>query len=352
MLMSSNREKRVTYRSSRTQHWNRRCIVVARVVLAAALAIPAEHAAAGAGDWKPDAPVELIATNAPGGGSDRILRLMQKIMPTQPGVTVPLNVVNKPGGGSAIAYTYLNQHPGNPHYFVLGSKSLITNHIVGRGPSYTTMTPVAHLFNEYIAVTVRPDSPIKTGKDLVERVKKDPQSVSFGIATSMGAPNHQGAAVALSKAGADIKKLKAVIFPSGGAATTALFGGHVDVVPISVAFATSLLRNNQVRIIAIAAPQRLPGDLAQVPTWREQGQDAVVSQWRGFVGPKDMTAPQIAYWEQTFRRFLDSPEWKKELEKNFWQADFRDSPGFRKVLDQDHVELSKFLDELGLMKKK
>ena len=338
----------MTYRLSRAA-WNRSYMVFARLALASALAFAAVHPAAA--QWKPEGAVELIATNAPGGGSDRILRLMQKIMQDQ-GSPVPINVVNKPGGGSAIAYTYVNQHPGDARYFVLASKSLLTNNIVGRGPSYTTMTPVAHLFNEYIAVTVTPDSPIKTGKDMIDRLKKDPQAVSFGIATSLGAPNHSGVAVAASKAGIDIKKLRAVIFASGGAATTALFGGHIDVVPISVAFATSLLRNGQVRIIAIAAPQRLPGDLAAVPTWREQGYDSVVSQWRGFVGPKDMTAAQIAYWEQAFHRFLESPEWKKELDTNFWQADFRNAAGFRKVLDEDNVELSKFLNELGLVKKK
>ena len=318
------------------------------LALALVLADPVPQAVA---QWKPEGPIELIATNAPGGGSDRILRLMQKVMQQQ-GSSLTINVVNKPGGGSAIAYNYLNQHPGDARYFVMASKSLLTNQIVGSGPSYTTMTPVAHLFVEYIAVTVVPNSPIKTGAELVERLKKDPQAVSFGIATSFGAPNHQGVAVALSKAGVDIKKLRAVIFPSGGAATTALFGGHVDVVPISVAFATNLVRNGQVRIIALAAPQRLPGDLASVPTWREQGYDAVVPQWRGFIGPRSMTPPQITYWEDAFRRFVESPEWKKELDTNFWVADYRNSPGFRKILDEDNVELTKFLDELGLVKKK
>jgi len=340
----------MTYLSSCAAAWNRSCIVFALFALTPSLATTAAHAAAA--EWKPENAVELIATNAPGGGSDRILRLMQKVIQDQPGMTVPVNVVNKPGGGSSIAYNYLNQRPGNGHYLVLASKSLLTNNIVGRGPSYTTLTSVAHLFNEYIAVTVTPDSPIRTGKDLVERLKKDPQAVSFGIATSLGAPNHQGVAVALNRGGIDVKKLRAVIFASGGAATTALFGGHIDVVPISVAFATSLLRNGQVRILAIAAPQRLPGDLAGVPTWREQGYDAVVSQWRGFVGPKDMTASQLAYWEQAFRRLQDSPEWKKELDTNFWQADFRDSAGFRKVLDEDNAELTRFLDDIGLVKKK
>jgi putative tricarboxylic transport membrane protein len=325
-------------------------MVVAWVSLAVPLAAVTVKAQAQA-QWKPEGPVEFIATNAPGGGSDRILRLMQKVMQQQ-GTSLTINIVNKPGGGSAIAYNYLNQHPGDGRFFVMASKSLLTNNIVGSGPSYTTMTPVAHLFNEYIAVTVLPNSPIKTGAELVERLKKDPQAVSFGIATSLGGPNHQGVAVALSKAGIDVRKLRAAIFPSGGAASTALFGGHVDVVPISIAFATNLLRNGQVRIIAIAAPQRHSGDLASVPTWREQGYDAVVPQWRGFIGPRGMTAPQIAYWEDAFKRFIETPEWKKELETNFWVADYRNSPGFRKILDEDNVELTKFLDDLGLVKKK
>jgi tripartite-type tricarboxylate transporter receptor subunit TctC len=61
-----------------------------------------------------------------------------------------------------------------------------------------------------------------------------------------------------------------------------------------------LMRNGQVRIIAIAAPQRLPGDLVDVPTWREQGYDAVVPQWRGFIGPRGLTAPVFARcWTRT-----------------------------------------------------
>lgn len=338
----------MTDRSSRVAAGQRSLIVFSLLALSTSVASSAVNAAVS--EWKPENPIELIAPNAPGGGSDRILRLMQKVMQDQPGMT--MNVVNKPGGGSSIAYNYLNQHPGNGHYLVLASKALLTNNIVGRGPSYTTLTPVAYLFNEYIAVTVTPDSSLKTGRDLVARLKNDPQAVSFGIATSLGAPNHQGVAAALGKGGVDVRKLRAVIFSSGGAATTAMFGGHIDVVPLSVAFAASLMRNGQVRIIAIAAPQRLPGELAGVPTWREQGYDAVVSQWRGFVGPRDMTAPQIAYWERAFQRLQESPEWKKELDTNFWQSDFRNSAGFRKILEEDNAELTAFLDHIGLVKKK
>ncbi len=121
-----------------------------------------------------------------------------------------------------------------------------------------------------------------------------------------------------------------VIFPSGGAASTAMLGGHVDVVPITAAFAASMLRNGQVRLLAVAAPTRLPGVLADVPTWREQGYDAVVSNWRIFIGPKGMTAAQITYWEEALRRMADSEEWKKELEASFWTSEYKGSIETRK----------------------
>ena len=330
----------------RRMRWSWRATLAACIGWGVPAVICAGSAAAQ--EWKPDKPVELIATNAPGGGSDRILRIMIKILQERRYVPTPVSVVNKPGGGSSIAYNYVNQHPGNGHFLVMSSRSLLTNNISGHGPSYTELTPVVRLFDEYISVTVKPVSPIRSGKDLISFMKKDPTALSFGIATSLGAPNHAGAAAALKAAGIDIKKMKNVIFPSGGAASTALLGGHVDVVPISVGFGAQLLRNQQVRIIAVTAPRRLPGILQDVPTWKEQGYDAVVEQWRVFIGPKGMTAGQVAYWENVMRRMMDAEDWKSELEANFWAANFQSGAETRKFLAKDNEDAKAFLTELGL----
>jgi putative tricarboxylic transport membrane protein len=321
-----------------------------KTVLASAVALAATMGTSGAGaqEWKPTKPVEIVATNAPGGGSDRIGRMMIKIMQEKKLVAAQLNLVNKPGGGSSVAYNYINQFPGNGHFMVMGSRSFLTNHIAGHGPNPNDFTPVVYLFDEYIGVTVKPVSPIKTGKDLLNFMKRDPTAISFGIATSLGAPNHSGVAAPFKAAGIDIKKMKNVIFPSGGAASTAMMGGHVDVVPISVGFASSLLRNGQARLLAVSSPQRLGGILKDVPTWKEQGADAVVSQWRVLIGPKGMTPEQIAFWENTMRRMMEAEEWKAEMEQNFWQANFQGSAATRKFLAKDNEDAKAFLTELGL----
>ncbi|MGQ0752530.1 MAG: tripartite tricarboxylate transporter substrate binding protein [Betaproteobacteria bacterium] len=305
---------------------------------------------AGAQAWKPDKPVEIIAVNAPGGGSDRIARIMAKVLQESRMIGTPVNVVNKPGGGGSVAYAYLNQHPGDGHYVVLASKAIITNNLVGRGPSYTEFTPVANLFSEWISVTVKPESPLRSGRDLVENLKKDPAALSFGIATSLGNLNHQGAAAALKAAGIDVKKMRTVIFQSGGAATTAMLGGHIDVVPITAAFAASMVRSGQVRLIAVSSPQRLTGVLADVPTWRELGYNVVVSNWRSVIGPKGMTEAQVAYWERALRRMAESEEWKKELDLNFWTREFTGSAETHRRLERDNAQERAFLIELGLAK--
>lgn len=301
-----------------------------------------------AAEWKPEKPIEIVALNAPGGGSDRIARILVKVLTERRLVPVPVNVANRPGGGGAIGYNYVNQRSGDGHVLALGGRAILTGYVVGHGPSYTELTPVVLLFDEYISVTVKPISPIKSGKQLVEFMKRDPTAIAFGIATSLGNPNHQGVAAAFKAEGLDIKKMKNVIFASGGAATTAMLGGHVDVVPISVAFGASLLRNGQVRVIAVTSPKRLTGVLADVPTWREQGYDAVVSTWRALIGPKGMTEGQVAYWESVIRRVLETDEWKHELELNYWNSAYMGSAELRKHMARDNEGVKAFLAELGL----
>lgn len=314
------------------------------------LSLVACPALAAIGDWKPDRPVELIVNTGPGVSPDRTARLVQKIFQERRYVEVPLTVSNRVGGGGAVAYSYLNQRPGDGHFIAIASKALLTNHIMGRGPSYTEFTPLAHLFAEYTVIAVKADSPIRSGRDLVERLRKDPGAYSFGIATSLGNVNHQSVAGALKEAGVDLKKTRNVVFQSGALAQTAMLGGHVDVVPLGPGTAAGPLQNGQIRLIAVAAPKRGPGTLADVPTWTEQGYNVVVSNWRSIIGPKGLAPAQVSYWERAIQRAVETDEWKKDLETNYHSGEFLGSADTRRLMDADHAKTKAFLTELELVK--
>lgn len=321
-----------------------------QLAYSAALMFCISMAPAQAADWKPDHPVELVVQSAPGGGTDVTARLIQKIWQTQKMVEVPVNVVNKPGGGGNVALAYLNQHGGDGHFMQVASAAVLTSHITGNGSlNYTDFTPLAQLNSEYLAFAVKADSPIKTGKDLVARLGKDPSSLSIAIGTARGGVNHVAAAKVAKAGGADPRKLKVVVFKSSSQSVTALMGGHVDLV-VSSASVVAPFAPDKIRLIAISAPQRLQGDLANVPTWKEQGVDLVLDNFRMVLGAPKMSAEQIAYWDGVFAKLLKSDEWKKELESNMWEGNNMRSSEVRRYLDEQYKELKGVLTEIGMAK--
>ncbi len=325
-----------------------RVTFISATALAVILLIAANWGFAATPAWKPDKVVEIIVNTAPGNSPDKTARSIQKIVQDRKLAETPVTVGNRVGGGGAVAYTYLNQRPADGHTIAIASKALLTNHIMGRGPNPADFTPLAHLFGEYVAIAVKADSPIRNARDLVQALRKDPGAVSFGIATSLGNINHQSVASVLKEAGIDIRKTRNVVFQSAVLARTAMLGGHVDVVPMSLGTAAGPLQNGQLRLIAVAAPKRVPGVFANEPTWREQGYDVVMSNWRSVIGPKGMGEAQVAYWERTLARVIETDDWKKDLEANFWDAEFLGSADTRKLMDSDYAKIRAFLMELEL----
>ncbi len=130
-----------------------------------------------------------------------------------------------------------------------------------------------------------------------------------------------------------------------------MLGGHIDVVPVSVGLWVSHLSTGAVRVIAISAPERLPGIFANTPTWREQGANALVFNWRAMFGPRGAAPAHVAYWENIFQRFVDTPEWTAEMVTRNGIAKFMGAAAMRKYMEEDYAEVKVFLVELDLAKK-
>ena len=319
------------------------------VVLSCAGAFAA--AAHAQNEWRPNRNVDIVVASAAAGSSDRTARVLQKLLQTNSGFP-SLSVTNRPGGGGTVAWTFLTQHPADAHYIATFSPTILTNQIIGTSKlGYQDLTPLAILLREYIVFAVHPDSPLKTAKDLVARLRKDVSSVSFAFATAAGNHNHVLIGMIVKAAGGDPRRAKVVIQPSGGQATTAMLGGHIDVLVAAPANVIPHLQTGRARAIGISAAQRQGGALAAVPTFREQGIDAAFFNWRGFIAPRGLTPAQLGFWDQAFAKAIAADEWKKDLQANAWAEDFMPSAETRRHVDAEYEVMRAILTELGVVTK-
>ncbi len=300
-----------------------------------------------AGTWTPERAIEIVAGSAAGGAQDRTARAMQQIWKDRGIIKIVTSVVNKPGGGGAVSHAYLKQRVGDAHYIVVSSPSLLISHIMGTSTlNYTDLTPLALLFSEYIVIAVREDSPIKNGADLVRRLKINPASVSAAVATARGGMQHVTVGLIAKAAGADVRKMRVVVFNSGGESITAVMGGHIDIVATAAANAAPQILNGKLRVIGVAAPKRLGGVYANVPTWREQGYDVVASNWRSVFGPQGLTAAQVAYWDSALSSLVQTPEWNDDIKQNDWVNNYLGSAASRGFFDAQYESLRAVLSDL------
>ncbi len=314
------------------------CVTVA---LAAANAI-AQSA------WRPEQAVEIVTPSAAGGSNDKVARVVQKSIQDGRLVPVPVTVVNRPGGNQTLSRLYVSQHPGDAHYFDIATPSLTGNYVMGVSPlKHTDFTPIALLTHEYTTLTVKADSPIRNVADLIERLKKDPESVSIGV-SNLGGTSHLTVAVAAKSAGIDPKRLKFVVFKSASEAITAVIGGHLTMVSGSMPSVNAVVQSGSARVLAITAPRRMGGALATIPTLRESGVASAGSNWRAVIGPRGLSAAQVAYWEAVFARAVQSDNWKKAIEEEGWDGAFMGSREFARFLDAEYAEYRAILSDLGL----
>jgi len=322
-----------------------------RVGVQAALLLLLPLAQAHAAEWKPQRNTAIVVGVAAGSALDVTARVVQKIWQDRNMLPVPTVVINKPGAAGAIAWSMLASREGDSHLLSFATPTILSNHILKQSDvGLGDITPIALLANDYIAFVVPASSPIKTGRDLIARLKDTSKPFNIGNAAGAGNANHIAIAKVAKAFGIDPKTLPMVIYSSGSISMTNLLGGHIDMVVTALYNAAPHHAAGRVRIIGLSAPKRFPGPLANIPTWKEQGADVIHAFWRGVIGPKSLGADKIAYWDQVFAKTVATPEWKDAVSKNLWDDTYKPSKEFGVFLNQDYRELQGLLNELELIK--
>ena len=124
----------------------------------------------------------------PGGGSDLFARAIAEMLQKEKLISQRMQVVNKSGGGTAVAMSYLAEKKGETHTIGFFTGVWVTNPLTTAEATVTMkdLTPIARLVLEPAVIAVKADSPYKNMKDFIEAAKKSPNQLcqSGGSVTS------------------------------------------------------------------------------------------------------------------------------------------------------------------------
>ena len=298
---------------------------------------------------------ECIAPAQPGGGFDLTCRLAQEGLKVTGQLKEPMRIIYMPGGIGAVAYNHIvAQEPAAGNKIVAFSGGSLLNLAQGKFGKYdvNAVRWLAAVGSDFGVAVVRKDSPYKSLKDLMDALKADPSKIVLGAGGTVGSQDWMKAALTAKAAGIDYRKMRFVAFEGGGEANTALRGGHIQAYMGDAAEAYTMLQGGSpIRVLAVFADERLPGDMSDIPTAKEQGFDI---QWpiiRGFyVGPKVADA-DYQWWVSTFDKMMATPEFAKLREERGlfpFNKTGKDLDGYIK---QQVAEYRKLADEFGLVRK-
>ena len=288
----------------------------------------------------------MIPAN-PGGGWDTTGRALGKAL-QEAGAASSVSYDNKGGAAGAIGLAqFVNGNKGDPNALMTMGAVMLGGIITGKPPvSLSQATPLARVTSEYNVFVLPANSPLKSMKDVIEQMKKDPGSVKWG-GGSRGSTEHIAAAMIAREVGVDPAKINYVAFRGGGEATAAILGGNVTVGSSGYSEFAEYITTKKMIPIGVTSETRLKG--IPVPTLKEQGINVVIGNWRGVYGAAGITAEQRKTLIDMIVKATKTKAWAESLEKNGWTPALLTGTEFEKFVDDEFASLRAVMAKSGMI---
>jgi putative tricarboxylic transport membrane protein len=296
----------------------------------------------------PTKPIEFVVHTSPGGGTDVFARAVGEMLNREKLITQPILVVNRVGGGGAIAFTHIKSKRGDPYnVLTVATGSLLSAAArteLGLGLEHYTLLAFFAMDPQVISVAV--DSKFKTFRELIDAGRREPNTMTMSVTTALGVSRHL--LYLLDKeTGA---KFKHVAFKSGADAVTAVAGGHVQFTAENLSEMFGHIEAKKMRVLAVTGEKRLSA-VPDAPTLLELGfPSMVLGTGRGFAMPAGVPKEAAAAMEATLRKFHQTQAWKDFAARNMYEDKYLGSAEFTEYMQKRTGELREFLLAVGAIK--
>jgi tripartite-type tricarboxylate transporter receptor subunit TctC len=293
-------------------------VTTRRGILAAGIACLAAPALAQPA-WPAGRPIEVIVGFAPGGGTDVMVRaLAQALTPELPGAN--FTVINRPGAGGETAYVALQG--ARPDGYTLGTINTpgFLSLGVQRRVRYdrAQIRLIARLVDDPSAFVVHRDSPYRSLKDLVEAAKRRPGTISVG-SSGIGTDDHLGLTLFEAASGTEFIH---VPFAGAGPTRNAVLGRQIDVAGLNLGEIGMLGEQNPMLRALAGMGERRWALMPDVPTFREEGYDVLMSSERGLGAPRGVPDEIAKRLEDAIAKVIATPDWAEKVRQLELAMDF------------------------------
>jgi len=297
----------------------------------------------------PERPITLIVPWGAGGGTDATARIIGSIMEKELGK--PVNVVNRAGGNGVVGHKAIAEAKPDGYTIGLATVEITMMHYIGLTDlTYKAYTPLALMNFDPSGVTVATNSPFKTLDDLLDAAKAEPGKLKAS-GTGEGGIWHLALAGMLNSL--DIKPDSIRWVPSDGAAPgmLELVAGGVDVAPVSIPEARSMIDAGKAKPLAVMANEP-PVLYPDVPTLKSlTGSDWTMGAWRGMVAPAGLPAEVTAKYVEVLDKINHSAEYRDFMNKQGYGIAWDGGEKFGEFMAKSDADMGEVLNLLGMAKK-
>jgi putative tricarboxylic transport membrane protein len=291
--------------------------------------------------------LDITVPGGPGSGLDQVARAMEEAV-RQDRLAPAVRVNNVPGGGGMVAISqFVTSKRGNAQAVVVQGAGTVFFPLTNRTPvSLADVRPLARLAGEYEVIVVRGDSAIRSFPDLIQRFKADPGSIAWGGGSPGSTENIFFARIA-KIAGVDLKRLNFIPHPNTGEVVVSALNGQVSLVGGGMQDFITQVEAGKMRLLAVAAPERLPG--LEAPTLRKMGYDIVFANWRGVSVHPSITDEQARELSGFFAKLVKSPRWQQIMKERGWLDLYMPEAEYQAFIKEETRQAREILSELGMV---
>lgn len=241
---------------------------------------------------------------------------------------------------------FISEYGGRGDAMLVAGSGLVGATIAARqATGLGDLAPVARLTTEYAACAVRIDAPFASIAELMAAMRATPDQVTF-CGGSPGSTDQILAAMINRHAGRAPQQLRYRPYVGGVGAVDAVLGGTTSCVCGGLGELQNHVSARQLRLLGLAAPQRLPG--VPAATFVEQGLDIELSNWRGAFAPPGIDRATLERRIQQIDAAVGVATWKSMLFRYNWTGDYLAGAAFGAFVREDTMRIRHRLAQLGL----